>query len=93
MSAAAPGADLQGRVDAAEGRATAKRNVSGVPPTGSGGAYVLERDTSGGDGALMSSLLELELEDASLAGEEGGELTYLRTDRKSVLKYVIHLRT
>ena len=30
----------------------------------------MERDTSGGNGALMSSLLELE--DASLAGEEGG---------------------
>ena len=67
-SAAAPGVDLRGRADAAEGRATNNRNVSGGPPAGSGGAYVLE-DTSGGDGALMLSLLELE--DASLAGEEG----------------------
>ena len=70
-SAGAPGADLQGRADAAEGRATDNRNVSGVPPAGSGGAYVLERDTSGANSALMSILLELE--DASLAGEEGGE--------------------
>ena len=69
LSAAATGADLQGRADAAEGCATDNRNVSGVPPAGSGGADVLERHTCGGDGALMLSLLELE--DASLAGEEG----------------------
>ena len=69
MSAAAPGVDLQGRPDATEGRVTDNRNVSGVLPAGSGGAYILE-DASGGDGALMSSLLGLE--DASLAGEEVG---------------------
>ena len=40
-----------------------------MPPAGFGSAYVLE-DTCGGNGALMSTLLELE--DASLAGEEGG---------------------
>ena len=69
MSAAAPGVDLQGRSDATEGRATDNRNVSGVLPAGSGGTYILE-DASGGDGALMSSILELEY--ASLAGEEAG---------------------
>ena len=43
--------------------------MSGVLPADSGGAYILE-DVSGGVDTLTSSLLELE--DASLAGEEAG---------------------